>query len=73
MISFFAAPCERSLSVTRTRGARHCRFSSLRSSRLAAFLFASALNQNIEHDAVLVDGAPETMLLAGDRHDHLAG
>jgi MFS family permease len=39
---------------------------------LAAFLFASALNQNIEHDAVLVDGAPEIMRLAGDLEHHSA-
>jgi hypothetical protein len=38
MISFLAAPYERSLSVTMTRGARPCFFRSLRSRRLAAFL-----------------------------------
>ena len=30
-------------------------------------------NQHIEHDAMLVNGAPEIMLLAGDLEDDLAG
>ena len=37
---------------------------------LGGLLVAPALNQNIEHDAVLIHSAPEIMLLAGDlKHD----
>ena len=39
MISLFAAPYERSLAVTMTRGAWPCFFRSLRNRRLAAFLY----------------------------------
>src|SRR3954447_6531740 len=53
-----------------TRGGRICLFSSLRSSRLAACLFASALNQDVEHDAGLVHGSPKPMLYPGNfEHD----
>jgi hypothetical protein len=43
MISFFAAPYDPSLSVIMTRGARPCRFSSLRSSRWAALVLRRLL------------------------------
>jgi hypothetical protein len=42
----------------------------LRSSR---FLVAPALDQHIQHDAVLVNGAPQVVLLVGDLEDDLAG
>src|SRR4051812_24276474 len=32
---------------------------------------AAALDQNIEHDPVLIDGTPQPMLLAGDVDHHL--
>ena len=32
---------------------------------------SSALNENVEHEAILIDGAPEPMLLAADRNDNL--
>ena len=32
---------------------------------------ASALDQHIQHDAVLIHSAPEIMLLAGDLEHHL--
>jgi len=34
---------------------------------------APALDQNVQHDAVLIDGAPEIVRLAGDPEDDLAG
>jgi len=34
-------------------------------------LVTPALHQDVEHDAVLVDGAPKPLLLARDRHHHL--
>jgi hypothetical protein len=36
---------------------------------LGRLLVATTLNQHVEHDAVLVDGAPEIMLLTGDLED----
>jgi hypothetical protein len=71
MISFFAAPYERSLSVIMTRGARHCFFSSLRNRRLAALVLRRLWTRASGNDAVLVDGAPQVMLLARDGHDQL--
>ena len=32
---------------------------------------SSALDQNVENEAILIDGAPEPMLLAADRDDDL--
>src|SRR5437868_13963978 len=50
-----------------TRSGRICFFSSLRSSRL---LVAPALDQDVEHDAGLVDGSPKPMLYPGNfEHD----
>ena len=40
---------------------------------LGRLLVAPALDQNVQHDAVLIHGAPEIMLLAGDLEDDLAG
>lgn len=33
------------------------------------FSVATALNENVENEAVLIDGAPEPVFLAGDRDD----
>ena len=39
---------------------------------LGRLLVAPALDQNVEHDAVLIHGTPEIMLLAGDlEHDFI--
>jgi hypothetical protein len=38
---------------------------------LGRLLVASALDQGIEHEAVLVDRASQVVLRACDRHDHL--
>src|SRR3712207_7201065 len=54
-----------------TRGARHCRFSSLRSRRLAARLVPPALDQHVEHHPVLVHGTPQPVLHTGDLDGHL--
>ena len=32
---------------------------------------SSTLDQNVEHEAILIDGAPEPVLLASDRYDDL--
>jgi hypothetical protein len=37
----------------------------------SGLLVAPALDENIEHEAVLVDGTPEPMLLPGEADDHL--
>src|SRR3954471_8553948 len=39
---------------------------------LGCFGIAAALNQNVEHDAVLIDSAPEPMLSARDADHDLA-
>ena len=74
MTSRFAAPSLASLSVIMTRGGGICFFSSWRSIRWAASLgswcVASALDQDIEHDAGLVHRPPQPMLHPGDlEHD----
>ena len=38
---------------------------------LGRLLVTSALHQHVEHDAVLIDGAPQPVLLAGDGDHHL--
>src|ERR1700689_2916096 len=57
-------------------GDQHPRRSRLLLQQLAEQTFggplvAPALDENIEHEAVLVDRAPEPMLLAGDGDDDL--
>lgn len=47
---------DRSLSVIITRGARALRISA-------------TLHQNLEDETILIDGAPEPVLLAADRND----
>ena len=46
-------------------------FRSLFMSRCAAGV-SSTLDQDVENDAVLIDGAPEPVWLAGDRDEDLA-
>src|SRR3954464_1243800 len=53
-----------------TRGARPCFFSSLRSRRLAARLSPPALDQDVEHNPLLVDGPPQPVLLSPDQQAH---
>src|SRR5881397_2319234 len=55
-----------------TRGARPCFFSSLRSRRLAGLFVPPALDQDVEHEAILVNGPPEPVLLSPDHQAHLA-
>ena len=38
---------------------------------LGGLLVAAALDQDVEHDTALVDGAPQPMLHSGDRNDDL--
>jgi len=57
-------------------GDEHTRGSTLLLEELAeqpfgGLLVAPALDENIENEAVLVDGAPEPMLLPGQADDHL--
>ena len=57
-------------------GDEHTRGSTLLSEKLAeqafgGLLVAPALDENIENEAVLVDGTPEPMLLPGEADDHL--
>ena len=51
--------------------AKPCFLSSLRISRSAARLFASALNQHVEDLALVVDGPPEVHPLASNPDYHL--
>jgi hypothetical protein len=53
--------------VIMTRGGMIADFRSLFMSRCAGV--SSTLNQDVENDAVLIDGAPEPVWLAGDRDD----
>src|SRR6201987_1217911 len=57
-------------------GDEHTRCAALLLEELAEHAFggllvAPALDENIENEAVLVDGTPEPMLLPGDADDHL--
>src|SRR5215218_11489632 len=47
-------------------------FQQLAEQALGGPLVAPALDQNVEHDPTLVDGAPEPVLLAGDHQAHVA-
>ena len=53
-----------------TRGGRICLFRSFRSSRLAA-AFASALDQDVEHDIGLVYGSPQPVFHPGNLENDL--
>ena len=53
-----------------TRGARPS-FKKLTHEPLCGALISSALNQNVENEAVLIDGAPKPLLFAADRNDDL--
>ena len=59
------------MSVIMTRGGMIADFRSLFMSRCAAAGVPSTLDQDVENDAVLIDGAPEPVWLAGDRDDDL--
>jgi hypothetical protein len=57
-------------------GDEHTRGSTLLSEELSEYAFggllvASALDENIENEAVLVNGTPQPMLLPGDANNHL--
>jgi hypothetical protein len=48
---------------------RDCRFQKPPQEPLRRARISSALDQDIENEAILVDGAPKPVLLAGDRDD----
>jgi hypothetical protein len=56
--------------VIMTRGGVTADFKSFLVSRCAARV-SLVLNQNIENEAILINGAPKPVLLAGDRDDNL--
>ena len=58
------------MSVVTLFGAKPCLRSSLRISLTAARPVSSALNQDLEDLALVVDRAPQIHLLAGDPDDH---
>src|SRR4051812_12828950 len=47
-------------------------FQQLAKQALGGLLVAPALDQDVEHDPILVDGSPEPVLLAPDHQAHLA-
>ena len=49
-----------------TRGALAYFFNSLRIRRFAALVSRPLLNENVKHEPMTVDGAPEPVLLASD-------
>jgi hypothetical protein len=57
---------KRSLSVIITRWAIAYFFDSLRHQALCGFGVAPLLNENVKHEPMTVDGAPEPVLLASD-------
>ncbi len=65
-------PQLRNLSVTTTRG-RYCRPFSQQSLEepLCSVRIAPGLNQDIEHNAILIDRSPEIVLHALDPNKHL--
>ena len=56
--------------MTSTRDAWRCFVSSLAMNRFAAFASAGS-DQDVEDVAVLVDGPPQVLPKAVDRHEHL--
>ena len=56
-----------------TRGGVTADFKSFFMSRCAARVVSSALDQDVEHEAVLIDGAPQPVLLASDCDDKASG
>lgn len=54
-----------------TRGARPCLFEELAEQALGGLRVAPALDEDIENEAILVDGTPKPMLLPGDADDDL--
>ena len=61
-----AFDCNHSSSVTITRGGRPLPLQQLPQQAFGRLLVPPALNQHVEHDAVLVDRPPQPVLLAGD-------
>lgn len=45
-------------------------FQQLAEEALGCLIVASAQDQDVQHDTVLVDGVPETVLLATDADEH---
>ena len=67
-----AAPYERSLSVIMTRGGVTADFKSFLMSCCAARLaFFPTLDQDVENEAIFIDGAPQPVRLASNRDDDL--
>jgi hypothetical protein len=60
--------------LVRHHDARRCDggFQELPQEPLRRAAVSAALDQDVENDAVLIDGAPEPMVLAGDRDENLA-
>ena len=59
------------MSVIMTRGGAPADLRSFLTNRCAARLSLSTLDQDVENEAILIDGAPEPVLLARDRNDDL--
>jgi hypothetical protein len=59
------------LSVTYNFGAKPCFLSNLRISRKRRPAVAAALDQHVEHLALVIDGTPEIHPLASNPHHHL--
>ena len=70
-ISDFAAPYERSLSVTITSGAKPCFFKQFPQQFHRCSLVAPSLHKKVENLAFVVDRAPQPELPARNRHGHL--
>ena len=66
-----AALYDPSLSETRTRAVRACFADVLAHQPLGSPLVTTALDQRIKHEAILIDGTPEPVLVAADRDDDL--
>jgi hypothetical protein len=63
-------PAIRSCGQSDTRGSTLL-LEELAEQAFGGLLVAPALDENIENEAVLVDGTPEPMLLPGESDDHL--
>jgi len=61
------------LSVIITRGARPWPFNSLPHQTLGRLGIAATLHQNLQDETVLIDGAPESVLLTADRNNGASG
>src|ERR1700745_2879779 len=63
------------MELVRDHDARRCDsgFQELPHELLCSATVSSALDQDVENEAILIDGAPQPMLLAGDRDDEVSG